>query len=423
MRSQWKWITVVLLLFQISSLHAQTFSLSMAENRGRERYPLTRQKVLTNRAAQLSVKNLDRNFLPQISMNAQGSYQTDVTEITIPNAPFMVEPLSKDQYRLNMDINQLIYDGGVNKNQKDIVSLRASMESGRTDLELIRLKENIDLAYCNILFADAITAQLALVKSDLDNGISKVTAQLKEGVAFRSSLNMLKAESLKADQKIIEWKANRASFLQVLSILTDTVLTDDVQLETPVLAPSSSSDIQRPELNIISAQRSMSLKQIDLVNAKLRPRASVFLQGGYGRPGLNMLLNAFDWYGIGGLRLTWNFSNLYTAANEKQLAKIEKSNADIQEEAFRLNTQTQIARQRKEIEKTDALIQSDSAIIELRESVKNAASAQLEAGVITASDYLREVNALDQARQSLRSHEIQKIQAIIQLKNITGQSK
>jgi outer membrane protein TolC len=413
----------VVLIFQAAGVCSQSFSLSMAESRGRERYPLTRQKLLTDESTQLNLRNLNRNFLPQVTFNAQGSYQSDVTEIKIPNAPFMVEPLSKDQYKVNVDISQTIYDGGINKNQKQLVSLKAAAETGQTDLELIRLKEKIDLTYCNILFADAMIGQMNVVMSDLTLGISKVEAKIKEGTAFRSSLNMLKAEALKTEQKSIEWMANRSAMVQILSILTDTVLTDDVKLEMPAMVASVSMDIKRPELDLIHVQRNISQKQFDMVNAKLKPRAGIFLQGGYGRPALNMLLNAFDWYGIGGIRLSWNFSNLYTASNEKQLAQIDKKNADIREEVFRLNTRAQIAQQQKEIEKMLALIRSDEAIIELRESVKNAASAQLEAGVITAADYIREVNALDLARQSLHSHEVQKVQAMIQLNNITGQTK
>jgi outer membrane protein TolC len=52
--------------------------------------------------------------------------------------------------------------------------------------------------------------------------------------------------------------------------------------------------------------------------------------------------------------------------------------------------------------------------------VKEAAIAQLQNGVITANDYLREVNAEDQARQSLISHQIQLLQAEINYQTTLG---
>ena len=43
----------------------------------------------------------------------------------------------------------------------------------------------------------------------------------------------------------------------------------------------------------------------------------------------------------------------------------------------------------------------------LRQSIKKASLAQLENGVINTSDYLREVNAEEQARIQKMTHEIQ----------------
>jgi outer membrane protein TolC len=62
----------------------------------------------------------------------------------------------------------------------------------------------------------------------------------------------------------------------------------------------------------------------------------------------------------------------------------------------------------------------DAEIINLRIMVKDAAKAQLENGVITANDYLREVNAEDQARQSLIVHQLQLLQAQINYQTIKG---
>jgi len=56
----------------------------------------------------------------------------------------------------------------------------------------------------------------------------------------------------------------------------------------------------------------------------------------------------------------------------------------------------------------------------LKQQVKEAAKAQLENGVITANDYLREVNAEDQARQSRITHQLQLLQAQINYQTISG---
>ncbi len=93
---------------------------------------------------------------------------------------------------------------------------------------------------------------------------------------------------------------------------------------------------------------------------------------------------------------------------------------DIQKETFVLNTNTQLRQQQSEIDKLKELIVTDEAIIDLRKSVKDASKAQLENGVITSNDYLREVNAEDQARQALITHQLQLLQAQINYQIIVG---
>jgi outer membrane protein TolC len=178
--------------------------------------------------------------------------------------------------------------------------------------------------------------------------------------------------------------------------------------------------VARPELNLFQQQGKLLSQQDNLIKAKNLPKASLFAQGGYGRPGLNMLKNDFAFYYIGGVRLNWSLGNLYTQKREKELVEVSKKIVDIQKEAFLLNTSVQLKQQQSEIEKLEQLIVADNDIIDLRKQVTDAAKAQLENNVITANDYLREVNAEDQARQSRITHQLQLLQAQINYQTISG---
>ena len=413
-------VIVFLSMFLFVAAEAQVFSLSVAEARARENYPLIKQRGLIEKTGMLTVSNLSKGYLPQLTLGAQGTYQSDVTKINIPNAPFKVEPLSKDQYKINLDVNQLIYDGGVIRNQTEVAKLQSSVEDNRLEVEMFKLRERVNQLYCSILYLDAMIAQVEIVKTDIGAGIKKVSAQLEGGIAFRSSLNVLKAEALKTEQRKIELEASRMGMLQVLGILTDTVLNENSKFEIPVLGEVDPSSMFRPEMELFKSQLALQGKQYDLIRSKASPKASAFVQGGYGRPGLNMLQNAFDWYGIGGIRFNWMIGNLYTSSNEKQMAAIALKSIKVQEETFLKNSKAQVVRQLAEVSKLKKLMAADKEIIELRESVKTAAAAQLEAGVITANDYLREVNAEDQSRQMLTAHALQLVLAELQLKLITG---
>lgn len=414
-----KTVTLLSLLLPLLPA-AQTLTLQQACDSARVHYPVIRQKQLVQQTAALSIDNLSKGYLPQISINGQATYQSDVTKIAISFPGVNIEPLSKDQYKLAADISQVIYDGGMIRQQQHLQQLNATVEDQKLEVELYKLKERVTQVYLSILYIDEQLKQTDLIKNDIDNGIKKVQAQVDNGVAFRSSISLIKAERIKADQRSIELLATRKGLMDVLSLFMQESFPATTQLQKPDIQLVSNDEIKRPELQLYNSQDLFLSQQTQLIRAKNLPKASAFVQGGYGRPGLNMLKNAFEPYGIGGLRLNWSFSNLYTAKKEKQQVTISRQVVDLQKETFLLNTQTQYKQQQAEIDKLQQLITTDNEIISLRNDVKKAATAQLDNGVITTNDYLKEVNAEDQARQTRITHQIQLLQALVNLQLITG---
>ena len=414
---------ILLLLLQVITGYSQEpLRLQKAYELARQNYPLLKQRELIKQTREFTVDNLSKGFLPQFSLNGQATYQSEVTQIKIPLPGVTVDPLNKDQYKILADISQLIYDGGMIKQQKAIQEYNESTEQQKLEVELYKLNDRINQLFLGVLFLDEQLKQVELVKSDLRNGIKKVEAQVNNGVAFRSNLNLLNAELLKADQRVIELQSSRKGLLDVLSLFINQPLAENTVLEKPMTSPALVSAISRPELDLFSSQQKLLGSQATLIDARNKPRASFFWQGGYGRPGLNFLKNDFAFFYTTGLRLSWSFGGFYTRKNEKKMLELNRKTIDIQKEVFLLNTNTQLKQQQSEIDKLQKLVNTDHAIIDLRIKVKDAAKAQLENGVITANDYLRELNAEDQARQALITHEIQLIQAKINYQTISGQA-
>ena len=415
---------IVLLFFFPGLLGAQEkrqLDLGQAYDLAIKNYPVSKQKNLVRQTAGINIENLQKGFLPQVMISAQATYQSEVTKIDVSFPGFSFDPPSKDQYKFVTDISQLIYDGGLTKQQKNLQQLNASVEGHKIEVELYKLKERINQIYLSILYLDEQLKQVDLVKSDINTGIKRVEAQVQNGVAFKSNLTMLKAELLKTDQRAIETRSSRKGLVAALGLFLGQQLDADVQLEKPVLTSFSViNEITRPELQLYAEQTKLVSQQDKLITSKNLPKASLFAQGGYGRPGLNQLKNGFDFYYIGGVRFNWSLGGLYTKNKEKELVEVNKQIVDIQKETFLLQTNTELIQQQSEIGKLQQLIDSDNEIIRLRESVKDAAKAQLENGVITANDYVREVNAEDQARQTQITHQLQLLQAQINYQIISG---
>ena len=396
-------------------------NLEKAYDLARKNYPVTKQSGLIEQTASLTIDNLSKGYLPQITLSGQATYQSDVTKVPVNIPGFNIESPSKDQYKVVADLNQLIYDGGAIKQQKVVQQLNANVEEQKVQVELYKLKERINQFYLGVLFIDEQLKQVGLVSQDLQIGIKRVQAQVDNGTVLRSNLNVLKAELLKNDQRAIELKATRKGLIETLSLFLGQNLPENTQLEMPAQAGFTPTvEVSRPELKLFQQQANLNNQQNNVIKSKNLPKASLFVQGGYGRPGLNVLTNEFDLYYIGGVRFNWSLGNLYTKKKEKKLVEVNKRVIDIQQETFLLNTNTQLKQQQSDIEKLQQLVATDDAIIDLRHQVTEAAKAQLENAVITANDYLREVNAEDAAKQTRIMHQVQLLQAEINYQTISG---
>jgi len=412
---------VILLLIGLPLARGQTITLEQMQQKARENYPLARQKNLIQESNTLLLQNINKNNLPQLVFTGQASYQSDVTSINSPVPGLEIEAPAKDQYRVAAELSQPLYDGGLRRTRLIIQQLNSETETQRLEVELYKLREQVNQLYFGIILLEEQARQAALLQKDLTIGINRTKAQVANGITFRSNLNVLQAEHLKAGQRIIELQNTRIGYLQALGLLTGEALNQNTQLIRPnVPVMSSTPEISRVELSLYNKQLQVWEAQKKMIDVSLRPGISFFGQGGYGRPGLNLLKNEFDYFYLTGLRFTWRLNSWYTSRNEKKVLDLNKNTTRLQQETFLLNVNLQLTRERAEIQKLEQLISSDKEIIALRESVKKAAQAQLENAVITANDFLREVNAEDQARQALIIHQVQLLQSQLNYQTISG---
>jgi outer membrane protein TolC len=417
-QKQFTWILFAVLI--ACRVEAQSIlKLEEAQARAAANYPLLRQKALAQQQAQLNVSNLQKNLLPQISLGAQATYQSEVTQLPIKLPNITVDPLSKDQYRALLDVNQLIYDGGVIRQQQSLQHLGEKIAIQQVAIELQKLRERINQIYLGALLLEYQLGQTAIVEKDLQAGLSRIKAQVSNGTAVKAAQASIEAELIRNQQRAIEISFSKQGLLDVLAVWMGDTTSVQYQLLKPA-EQIAAAEISRPELGYFMLQDSVYQLQNKLVDQKAAPKLSAFAQGGYGRPGLNMLKNEFAFFYTTGLRLQWSISSLYTNKQEKELTRISSRMNEVQKDQFMLQTNAALRQQLAEINKYKQLLSTDQQLIGLRVKVKETAAAQLENGLITPADYVREVQAEDQARQNALIHEMQLLQAIIQYNTISG---
>ncbi|MBL7923859.1 MAG: TolC family protein [Bacteroidia bacterium] len=377
-------------------------------------YPLSRQRDLVNESRHFSLAALNRAYLPQLNINGQATYQSAVTElpIKIPLPGFEMESPDKDQYKVVADVSQVVYDGGAIYRQKGVQKTSARVEQEKINVEMQKMRERVRQLFLGVLMLDEQVQQITLVDADLQSGIKRMESAVKNGSAFRSQLAQLRAEELKNNQRRTELLNTRRTLLKTLSLFTGIEFADDTRFMKPAISHSfgNTFSLQRPELGLFMAQDSMVAAQGKLIGSKSLPKLSLFAQGGYGRPGLNMLDNDFAWFYLAGARLSWNLGALYSLHAERKVNRISRSSLQIQKELYLLNANITVEQYRNEMEKYQKLLLDDAGILSLREEIMNASRAQLQNGLITAADYLRDVHAADQARQAELLHRLQLLQ-------------
>jgi outer membrane protein TolC len=401
----------ILLPSLVFAQEQKTISLSEAFKIAEEQYPLTKQKELLKQAESLTIQNLNTGYLPQVFLNAQDSYQSDVTKVSVPLPGIKIPEQPKNQYKAVAEVNQLLFDGGMIRSQKEVQALNTAVEQNKIAVELFNLKTRIHQIYFSILYHDELLKQASLNLKDVEAGIEKVKPQVENGVILRSNLQLLQVQQLQVEQKKIEITMSRKGLSDALALYLNLPAGSKLDLEIPEFILSPDTIVSRPEISLFESQSKLIAGQKELINAKNLPKANAFVQGGYGRPGLNMLSNEFKSFYIAGVKVIWPLGGLYTKNREKKIIDISQEGIGLQKETFIVNTRMQLQQQRAEISKYQALVAADEQIINLRHSITEAAKAQLENAVITTNDYLLQINAEDAARQTAIIHRLQLLQA------------
>ncbi len=410
-----KYLVWAVLLCTTPAMSQTSLTLEDCYQLAQKNYPLIKQRELISRSGNYTVANAAKGYLPQLNFSGQATYQSQVVTIPFPGAP----QLSKDQYKVQAEVSQTLFDGGGIHYQKELSKANTAIQQQQLEVNLYSIRDQVSQLFFGILLIDEQLQQNELRKEDIGSAVHKTEGAVNNGSALRSSLDELKAELLNTDQAHVQLRASRQAYLQMLSLFIDQPLDDHTRLTKPAPA-TMPAEIRRPELLLYDyKQRSYDVQEKQL-KVNYLPKVSAFVQGTYGRPTLNFVSNDFGFYALGGVRFSWGLGSLYTNKNSRQILRISKQDMDVQKETFMFNTRLTMTRQQIEASQYSDLIQQDQEIIALRTSVKKAAVAQLENGVITSHDYITQVNAESQARQNLILHEIQLLQVQYNNKNTSG---
>ena len=395
-------------------LQAQT--LEECQRAAENNYPLIRQYGLIDKTTELTVDNIQKGWLPQVSALAQVTYQSDVISWPDQMKTMMtgmgidMKGLRKDQYKIGVDVNQIIYDGGAMSSQKAIAREQGSVQKAQNDISMYQIRNRVNEMYFSLLMLNEQIKLNSDLQKLLEGNERKLASMVNGGTAAKSDLQSVKAERLNAVQQATNLTSQKQMLQRILSAFCGLEVRDVRKPVAPYKGARKRSE-RRPELTALDAQIGLLNAHEKALDAAMKPKLGIFAQGYYGYPGLNMFedMMSHNWSlnGIIGARLTWNIGALYTRKNDKAKLQYQRSLTESNREVFLFNNNLEQIQQNDNIERFRKLMAGDEEIISLRSAVRKSAESKLSHGIIEVTDLVREINAENAARVQQSVHEIE----------------
>ena len=422
-----KKIVIALLMLPMSAL-GQT--LDECQQAAEKNYPLIQQYGLIEKTTRLTIVNIQKGWLPQVSAQAQATYQSDVTawpnemKTMMSGMGIDMQGLTKDQYRVGIDVQQTIYDGGVIGSQKRIAREQGKVQTAQNEINIYHVRKRVNEMYFGLLLIDEQIKLNNDLQTMLAGNENKLESMTKRGTAAESDLQSVKAERLNAVQKATELASQKQMLQRMLSTFCGMEVTEVRKPQVKADGGGVMAENRRPELKALDAQLSVLNAQEKALNAALMPKVGVFAQGFYGYPGMNMfedmMRHKWSWNGIIGARITWNIGALYTRKNDKAKLQLQRNMTENSREVFLFNNYLDQIQQNEDIARYQKLMAQDGEIISLRQAVRKAAESKLAHGIIDVNDLVREINQENAACVQQSVHEIEMLKEIYDNKYTTN---
>ena len=416
-----KKILILALLASASVAQAQT--LDECQRAAEKHYPIIKRYDLIAKTTDLTVKNIQKGWLPQVTAAAQATYQSAVAawpdhlQSMFQQVGLKMKGLRKDQYKLSIDVQQPIYDGGAISGQRKIASQEGKVQEAENEVNLYQVRRRVNELYFSILLLDEQIKLNDDVKALLQSSEQKLSAMVKGGTAATSDYENVRAERLGAEQANESLKAQKQMLSRMLSIFCGIEIT---HLQQPQALDAVVSTNTRPEMRLFENQLRLSEVQEKALDARLKPHLGLFAQGYYGYPGLNMfedmMQHKWSLNGLVGVKLSWNIGALYTHKNDKARLRLQREQIENAREVFLFNNSIDEIQQKENINRYQKMMQNDDEIIDLRTHIRKAAESKLAHGIIDVNSLLREINNENAAKAQQAIHEIDMLKEMYNLK-------
>ncbi len=411
----------ILTLVLAAPAYCQTVTIDQLIRAAVDHHPYTNKMQSEAELQRVKAEGIKSALLPDISLNAQVGYQSLVPELPLQLPGMPAPSIPKDRYQVSIDVNQMIYDGGLTAQRSQLVVVESKMNQTRIMVERFPIQQQVVEAWYGLELIATQRSILRLTLEDLEARLRVLQVGLEGGIVMQMDVDRIAVELERVKQRDAQIHADSVRIIGVLSEITGMVFTDHT-----VFAPTSEDGLNnvgrpiRPELEYFELAAEMADAKVQVERSERRPKVSGYLQGAYGKPGLDIFADSFSPFWQAGIRTSWSLWDKGGSKRDKETNRIVKTQIEQEKSLFERGMRISIQQQESEIEKNRDLLKSDEAIIELHERIKAASEAKLDEGIIHSTDYLTDVRAVEQARLQYQTRKIAIRYALTQIQIIRG---
>ncbi len=387
-----------------------------------ENAPRLKDREILQEIGDLKIDQAGTNWYPSLDLNGKMSYQSDVVTVTLANSdiPVKFPEVPHDQYGVNVDISQTLYDGGITKQMKNYEQAATAADIQQVEVDLYGLKGKVNQYYFTILALQENMKNLEVHFENLEARHEVVQLAVENGAMLESDIKVIKVEMLKVRQSMLEVESRKRSFLEALNVICGVQFDINSELEKPIFGEVGGEEVTRPEYRLFDLKDASMEAGKELISKKRMPVLYAFGQTGYGKPGYNMMSDKWDYYYMVGAGLRWNIWDWNTTSRDRQLIEHQQNILQNRRSTFDKELESLRVQEEAKIEQYMKSMQLEEEVLQLQKEISEHAALRLENGTITATDYITELNKESIARINLAMHEVNLMKSIANYLNIQG---
>src|SRR5665647_85280 len=160
--------------------------------------PIANEKDAYTKISGIKEENLAKGWLPTLDANGSILYNSSVIDMSsvlgslpIPGISGAIKPLPHEQYKITVDINQVLYDGGAIKGARDLEKADLNINQKQTETDLYKIRGQINSFYFNLLLLARQKEQLNNYLEIIKKRIASMQSAINNGVILKSDEDVL----------------------------------------------------------------------------------------------------------------------------------------------------------------------------------------------------------------------------------------